>query len=112
MRTYGSISLSPDQSQWTIGRAEPHVSIRLKQLFPSIPKAAVPPYRPMSLKISISTSFHGSAVERTAARLRLAYSAESKISGKNALSSGVSNEAEPRGSSVPGSAWDEAGDIK
>lgn len=44
-RTYGRISLSTDQSQWIIGRAEPHVSIRLKQLFPSIPKAAVPPYR-------------------------------------------------------------------
>jgi hypothetical protein len=45
MRTYGSVSLSSDQTQWIIGRAEPHVSIRLKQLFPSIPKAAVPPYR-------------------------------------------------------------------
>src|SRR5262249_10245904 len=29
---------------WVISRAEPHVSIRLKQLFPAIPKAAVPPY--------------------------------------------------------------------
>lgn len=45
MRTYGSIALSSDRTQWIIGRAEPHVSIRLKQLFPSIPKAAVPPYR-------------------------------------------------------------------
>jgi SNF2 family DNA or RNA helicase len=45
VRTYGSVSLSPDRTQWVIGRAEPHVSIRLKQLFPSIPKAAVPPYR-------------------------------------------------------------------
>ncbi len=44
MRTYGSVALSPDQTQWIIGRAEPHVSIRLKQIFPSIPKAAVPPY--------------------------------------------------------------------
>jgi len=43
-RTYGSIALSSDQTQWIIQRAEPHVSIRLKQLFPSIPKAAVPPY--------------------------------------------------------------------
>ena len=69
-------------------------------------------FRSMSLNISSSTSFHGSAVERTAARLRLAYPAESKISGKNALSSGVSNEAEPRGSSVPGRAWDGEGDFK
>ncbi len=45
MRTYGGVSLSPDQTQWIIDRAEPHVSIRLKQIFPSIPKAAVPPYR-------------------------------------------------------------------
>lgn len=45
MRTYGSVTLSPDESQWLITRAEPHVSIRLKQLFPCIPKAAVPPYR-------------------------------------------------------------------
>ena len=44
MRTYGSVSPSSDQTQWVISRAEPHVSIRLKQLFPSIPKAAVPPY--------------------------------------------------------------------
>src|SRR6185312_4034970 len=45
VRTYGSVTLSPDQTQWIITRAEPHVSIRLKQLFPSIPKAAIPPYR-------------------------------------------------------------------
>src|SRR3954467_11641964 len=44
MRTYGGISLAPDREYWIIERAEPHVSIRLKQLFPSIPKAAVPPY--------------------------------------------------------------------
>jgi SNF2 family DNA or RNA helicase len=44
MRTYGAVALSPDASRWIIHRAEPHVSIRLKQLFPSIPKAAVPPY--------------------------------------------------------------------
>jgi len=45
VRTYGSIALLAEQAQWVIGRAEPHVSIRLKQLFSSIPKAAVPPYR-------------------------------------------------------------------
>jgi SNF2 family DNA or RNA helicase len=44
MRTYGDVALSPDAERWIIRRAEPHVSIRLKQLFPSIPKAAVPPY--------------------------------------------------------------------
>jgi SNF2 family DNA or RNA helicase len=31
-------------SNWIIERAEPHVSIRLKQIFPKIPKAATPPY--------------------------------------------------------------------
>jgi hypothetical protein len=45
VRTYGAVALSPDCTEWIIGRAEPHVSIRLKQIFPSIPKAAVPPYR-------------------------------------------------------------------
>lgn len=45
LRTYGSVHLSPDASQWIIERAEPHVSIRLKQIFPSIPKSNVPPYR-------------------------------------------------------------------
>ncbi|HZZ20080.1 MAG TPA: hypothetical protein VFE25_11950, partial [Opitutaceae bacterium] len=45
MKIYGSVSLSGDRTQWIVTRAEPHVSIRMKQLFPSIPKAAVPPYR-------------------------------------------------------------------
>lgn len=45
MRTYGSVALSPDRTAWIIAKAEPHVSIRLKQLFPSVPKAAVPPYK-------------------------------------------------------------------
>jgi SNF2 family DNA or RNA helicase len=45
MRTYGAIALCRDEQHWVIHRAEPHVSIRLKQLFPSIPKAVVPPYR-------------------------------------------------------------------
>ena len=44
MRTYGEVALSPDGARWVIRRAEPHVSIRLKQIFPSIPKAGVPPY--------------------------------------------------------------------
>jgi SNF2 family DNA or RNA helicase len=45
LRTYGKLALSSDRTKWIIRRAEPHVSIRLKQLFPGIPKAAVPPYR-------------------------------------------------------------------
>lgn len=45
MRTYGQVALSPDGSRWHITRAEPHVSIRLKHIFPSIPKGATPPYQ-------------------------------------------------------------------
>jgi len=45
VRTYGAVSLSDDATWWMVTRAEPHVSIRLKQLFPSIPKGATPPYR-------------------------------------------------------------------
>lgn len=45
MRTFGTVSLSPDRTQWNIERAEPHVSIRLKQVFPAIPKTSTPPYR-------------------------------------------------------------------
>lgn len=44
MRTYGKIGLSPDKKTWIIEKAEPHVSIRIKQVFPKVPKAAVPPY--------------------------------------------------------------------
>lgn len=44
MRTYGLLKLSDDRKTWIIEKAEPHVSIRLKQVFPKIPKASVPPY--------------------------------------------------------------------
>ncbi len=37
-------ALRRDGQRWIIDRAEPHVSIRLKQLFPRIPKTAVPPF--------------------------------------------------------------------
>ncbi len=42
-RTYGT--LGHDHLCWHIGSIEPHVSIRLKQVFPKIPKTATPPYR-------------------------------------------------------------------
>src|SRR4051812_37497156 len=51
VRTYGSLKLSRCRSFWVVERAEPHVSIRLKQIFPKIQKAASPPYR-MSRSIS------------------------------------------------------------
>ncbi len=44
MRTYGEIRLDKSSNAWVIVKVEPHVSIRLKQLFPSIPKSSVPPY--------------------------------------------------------------------
>lgn len=51
-RTYGKISLSDDAKHWIISKAEPHVSIRLKTIFLSIPKAEVPPYQlPHSLSV-------------------------------------------------------------
>src|SRR3954467_7820646 len=45
MRTFGSIELCPGGKHWVITRAEPHVSIRMKQVFPKIAKTAVPPFR-------------------------------------------------------------------
>lgn len=44
MRTYGALKLSACGKEWIIDRAEPHVSIRIKQVFPKVPKASVPPY--------------------------------------------------------------------
>lgn len=43
VRTYGEMLLDK-QGRWVIHRVEPHVSIRLKQIFPVIPKTSVPPY--------------------------------------------------------------------
>lgn len=45
MRTYGPLKLSASGDQWIVADAEPHVSIRMKQIFPRIPKQDVPPYR-------------------------------------------------------------------
>lgn len=43
MRTYGALSLVEDA--WIMGGLDPHVKIRLKALFPQIPKGAGGPYR-------------------------------------------------------------------
>lgn len=45
MRTFGRVELSPDEKHWIITEAEPHVSIKLKTIFRSIPRSSVPPYR-------------------------------------------------------------------
>lgn len=44
VRTYGEVRLSHDLDFWEITRLEPHVSIRLKQLFQGVSKSSVPPY--------------------------------------------------------------------
>ncbi|PKM46938.1 MAG: ATP-dependent helicase [Gammaproteobacteria bacterium HGW-Gammaproteobacteria-1] len=44
-RTYGELRLVDNGSIWEINRIEPHVAIRLKQLFPRIPKHSTVPYR-------------------------------------------------------------------
>ncbi|WP_397570633.1 SNF2-related protein [Schlesneria sp. T3-172] len=45
MRTFGQVRLCHQSHAWVIEKAEPHVSIRLKQLFPRIPKAAATAYK-------------------------------------------------------------------
>lgn len=44
MRTYGELVTAKDGKAWAITRCEPHVAIRLKHIFPRIPKASLPPY--------------------------------------------------------------------
>jgi SNF2 family DNA or RNA helicase len=45
MRTYGRVSYDLKHDQWRIEEVEPHVAIRLKQLFPRIPKEKSAPFR-------------------------------------------------------------------
>lgn len=44
MRTYGAMHLDVARQAWTITAVEPHVSLRLKQIFPKIPKQGLPPF--------------------------------------------------------------------
>lgn len=43
-RTYGAIALDTWQNRWTISALDPHVRIRLKQIFPRIRREDPPPY--------------------------------------------------------------------
>lgn len=43
-RTYGRLALTSDRSQWEIAGVEPHVAIRLKSLFPRVPKQSPGPF--------------------------------------------------------------------
>lgn len=45
MRTYGRLSYQAKHDQWLIESIEPHVAIRLKQLFPRISKSRSAPFR-------------------------------------------------------------------
>jgi SNF2 family DNA or RNA helicase len=45
MRTFGALQLIEGGSAWEISRLEPHVAIRLKQLFPRVPKQSAGPFR-------------------------------------------------------------------
>lgn len=43
-RTYGALRLIENGSKWEIDKLEPHVSIRLKHMFPRIPKQSTGPF--------------------------------------------------------------------
>ncbi|WP_321820824.1 MULTISPECIES: DEAD/DEAH box helicase [unclassified Burkholderia] len=44
MRTYGNLQLIENGTKWEISQLEPHVSIRLKQIFPRLPKQSAGPF--------------------------------------------------------------------
>jgi len=44
MRTFGTLRLTEHGSKWEMSRLEPHVAIRLKQLFPRVPKQSTGPF--------------------------------------------------------------------
>lgn len=43
-RTFGDLRLTENGKDWEISRLEPHVAIRLKQLFPRVPKHSTGPF--------------------------------------------------------------------
>jgi SNF2 family DNA or RNA helicase len=45
MRTYGNLALVDGGTAWEMSHLEPHVAIRLKHLFPRVPKGATGPFR-------------------------------------------------------------------
>lgn len=45
MRTYGALRLVDDGTTWEMSALEPHVAIRMKQLFPRVPKQSTGPFR-------------------------------------------------------------------
>lgn len=45
MRTYGALRLIENGATWEMSSLEPHVAIRMKQLFPRVPKQSAGPFR-------------------------------------------------------------------
>lgn len=45
MRTYGKLQLIDGGAAWEMSALEPHVAIRLKQIFPRVPKQSAGPFR-------------------------------------------------------------------
>lgn len=45
MRTYGTLQLIDGGAAWEMAALEPHVAIRMKQLFPRVPKQSTGPFR-------------------------------------------------------------------
>lgn len=45
IKTYGSIYISEDKTSVIIDKAEPHICIRLKHVFPKIKKTDIPPFK-------------------------------------------------------------------
>lgn len=43
-KTYGTIKYQEKENKWLIEKCEPHVSLRLKKIFPKISEASVPPF--------------------------------------------------------------------
>ncbi len=44
-RTYGAIALCPDRQHWILSDLEPHVAIKLKAIFPRVPKQSPGPFK-------------------------------------------------------------------
>jgi SNF2 family DNA or RNA helicase len=68
MRTYGALAL--DGEQWVISDLEPHVAIRLKAIFPKVPKASAGPFT------LPADGFHAADLEWFTSRYPLAVAAE------------------------------------
>ena len=45
LKTYGTLKFHKPSNEWVITNCQPHVRIKLKAIFPKIPKTAIPPYK-------------------------------------------------------------------